>query len=118
MRVSAIMRGLGAGLIVALSLAAVLGFMDYQGWVAGVLLAVWFWMAAGLTFLFAGLVAGHSGPRLGWLHGMLAAVALNLIGGVVADGVGQVDGHLWLDLGFAALIGLIGGVWGRTLNRW
>jgi hypothetical protein len=62
------------------------------------------------------LVAGRIAEQRFWAHGALAAIFLNLIGTVIADALGQADGHLWLDLGFAACVGLIGGIWGPWLN--
>lgn len=116
MQVSAIMRGTLGGMVMAVVMAAILGWLDYQGWVAGIILTVLFWIGAGIVFLFAGLVAGRLAERSFWLHGALAALAINLIGSVVAETFGQMDAHLWLDLGFATVIGLAGGIWGQMLN--
>ncbi len=116
MQISAIIRGTLGGMALAVVMAVILGWLDYQGWVAGTILTVLFWIGAGMVFLLAGLTAGHWAKRGFWLHGALAALLLNLIGSVVAENLGQMDGHLWLDLGFAAVVGLAGGVWGRMLE--
>lgn len=116
MQISAIVRGSLAGVVVALVMASILGWLDYQGWVSGMIATVLFWLGAGLSFMFAGLMAGRQARHSFWLHGALAALLLNLVGSVVAEAFGQMDGHLWLDLGFAAAVGLLGGISARMVD--
>ncbi len=115
MELTAIVRGALGGLILAMVIAAALAWADYHGAVSGILLTVLFWLGAGLVFLFAGLLAGRSASAGYWLHGILAAFTLNLVGSAVAESLGRSDHHLWLDLAFAGLVGMVGGIWGRFL---
>ena len=115
MEILAIVRGALGGLALAMVIAAALAWADFHGAVSGILLTVLFWLGAGLVFLFAGLVAGRSANAGYWLHGSLAAFTLNLVGSVMAESLGRADHHLWLDLAFAAVVGMVGGIWGRFL---
>ena len=52
-----------------------------------------------------------------WVHGLLAALTLNLVATVVAETmhVNNVT-HLWAGLGLAAALGLVGGLIGAAMQ--
>ena len=115
MQISAVARGTLGGAALAIILAVVLAWLDYDRIVGGIWLTAVFWTAAGTVFLFSGFVAARSAEAGFWIHGALAAFSLNLVGSIVAESLGRADAHLWLDLAFSAVVGLIGGVSGSLI---
>lgn len=115
MQIGAIWRGVAVGLVVAGLLALILAVVATHITVSVKLGDVLIWTASGLTTLVTGFVTGSLSEHAGWLHGALAALMLSLIGTALAETVHIYNGHgLWLSLGMALGMGLVGGVIGAS----
>lgn len=115
MNMRAILGGALIGLLGALVLAIIVSVIDYQVSLGSQAVHVLIWVGAGLTSLTAGWAAGHLSDGSGWLHGILAAITLNLVASVVSETIHFGSPiQLWTGLGCALLAGLVGGVVGAA----
>jgi len=106
-----------AGFVAAALVAFILALVDYNTTLAGSVLSILLWAALLVVTGISGWVAGRGAEHAGWIHGSLAALTLFLVGKVIGENVhvGQ-GGPLWVGLVAALIAGMIGGMWGYSMQ--
>lgn len=110
MSLRAVFRGVVAGAVVAVLLAAALALMVYNTTIPDGAVGIGVWIADAVVSLVAGLAAARRLESGAALHGLLAAVTLALLGNLTAELSHLPSGSLWAQLALAAVMGVTGGL--------
>ncbi len=115
MSVGVILRGFVAGAVASAVIALTLALIDFNTVLSTTLIGVALWLGTVLVAGLSGWVAGRGAEQSAWIHGILAALSVYLVGKVIAENLGMSSGnHLWVGLGVTLVVGMLTGVWGAA----
>lgn len=115
MNIQAISRGVIIGFVFVGILAVVFALVEFHSQFSLASQHVVLVISLMLVGFVAGGAAGRSTETLGWLHGSLAAITLDLIGMIGAETFfHHANPHVGLNLLLTAITGLVGGLVGAA----
>jgi hydroxylaminobenzene mutase len=115
MNVGVILRGFVAGALASAVFALILAIIDFNMVLSTITVSVALWLGTIVVASISGWVAGRGAEQSAWIHGIMAALSVYLVGKVIAENLRMGDGmHLWMGLGITLVAGMLGGVWGAS----
>lgn len=115
MSVAVILRGFIAGALASALIAVILALIDFNTVLNGMVISVALWLGTLAVSAISGWVAGRAAQQAAWIHGLLAAITVFLVGKVISENLHMGTGnHLWIGLSVSVIAGMLGGMWGAN----